>query len=65
MGTHQLLFQADSCALDRYLMTVLSSSYDFIIYFAINAPVHENNVVDGLNETVNVILKSKWNLLVN
>ena len=37
------------CALDIYLMTVLSSSYEIIMDCAINVPGHEKNVVDGLN----------------
>ena len=39
------------CALAIYLIIVLSSSYGIIIYCAINAPGHGNNVVDGLNAT--------------
>ena len=39
------------CALAIYLMTMLSSSYGIIIDRAINAPVHGNNVVDGINAT--------------
>ena len=39
------------CALDIYLMTVLSSSYGIIMARAINAPGHRNNVVDGINAT--------------
>ena len=39
------------CDLDKYLMTVLSSSYDIIMDRAINVPGHGNNVVDGLNTT--------------
>ena len=39
------------CALAIYLMTVLSSSYGIIINRAINAPVHGNDVVYGINAT--------------
>ena len=42
------------CDLVIYLMTVLSSSYGIIMHRAINAPVHKNNVVDGLNETYRI-----------
>ena len=45
------------CALTIYLMTVLSSSYDIIIHHAINAPVHENNLVYGINATDKYYLK--------
>ena len=39
------------CALAIYLMAVLSSSYGIIMDIIINAPVHGNNVVDGINAT--------------
>ena len=37
------------CDLAIYLMTVLSSSYDIIIYCAINVSGHVKNAVDRLN----------------
>ena len=49
----------DRCELDIYLITVLLSLYGIIIYGEINAPGHGNNVVNGLNETLNVILRGK------
>ena len=39
------------CALDIYLMNVLSYSYGIIMDRAINAPGHGNNVVDRLKPT--------------
>ena len=39
------------CALDIYLMTVLSSSYGIIMDCAINASVHVKNSVDEINAT--------------
>ena len=39
------------CALDIYLLGVLSSVYGIIMDCAINAPVHGRNVVDGVNYT--------------
>ena len=45
------------CELDIYLMTVLSYSYGIIMDRAINAPVHGNNVVDGINATDKLYLK--------
>ena len=39
------------CALDIYLMTVLSYSYGIIMDREINAPGHIKNVFDGLNAT--------------
>ena len=47
------------CALDIYLMTVLSSSYVIIMDLAINAPGNRNNVVDGLNATDKHFLKEQ------
>ena len=44
-------------------MTVSSSSYGNIMDFAINAPGHENNVVDGLNEKDKHYLKEKMELI--
>ena len=38
------------CALDIYLITMLSSSYGIILDRAIIAPGHRKNVVDGFNE---------------
>ena len=40
-------------------MTVLSYSYGIIMDRAINAPVHGNNVVDGLNTTDKHYLKGR------
>ena len=37
------------CALDKYLITVLSSSYVIIMDRTINSPGHGKNVVDGIN----------------
>ena len=37
------------CALNIYLITLLSSSYVIIMFRAINAPRHGKKVVDGLN----------------
>ena len=54
-----------SCALDIYLITVISSSYGIIMDRAINLLCHGNHVFDGLNTTENVIWRGKWNLLVN
>ena len=45
------------CALEIYLMNVLSYSSGIIIDHAINAPGHGNNVVEGLNETGKRYLK--------
>ena len=39
------------CALDIYLMTVLSYSYGITMDCSINASGHGKNVVDGLNAT--------------
>ena len=39
------------CALSIYLMNVLSSKYGITMNSVINAPVHGNTVVDGLNST--------------
>ena len=39
------------CALDIYLMTVLSSSYGIIMDVAINVSSHVNNIVDVINAT--------------
>ena len=50
-------------ALDKYLMTVLSSSYDIIMDRAINAPGYVNNVVDGINATEKRHLKEKMELI--
>ena len=47
------------CALDIYLMTVLSSSYGIIMDLAVNVPGHVNNVVYGLNTTNKHYLKEK------
>ena len=45
------------CALDMYLMTVLSSLYGVIMDREINALVQGNNVVNGLNATEKRYLK--------
>ena len=45
------------CALDIYLMTVLSSSYGIIMDSAINSPVHENNIIDEINAMYKHYLK--------
>ena len=47
------------CALAIYLMTILSYSYGIILDRAINAPVHEKNVVDGINATYKHYLKEQ------
>ena len=39
------------CALDKYLLTMLSSSYGIIMDRSIYAPGHGNNCFDGLNVT--------------
>ena len=45
------------CALDIYLITVLSSSYSIIMDCAINAPGLWNNAVDIINATKIFYLK--------
>ena len=45
------------CALDIYLMTVLSSSYGIIMDRVINETVHGNNFVDRINATEKLYLK--------
>ena len=45
------------CALDIYLMTLLSFSYGIIMDLDINTIGHGNNVVDGLNSTDKRYLK--------
>ena len=45
------------CVLAVYLMTMLSSLYDIIMYRAINAPGHGNNSVNVLNPTDKHYLK--------
>ena len=45
------------CSLGIYSMIVLSSSYDIIMDYAINPPVHVKNVFDGHNETNKFYLK--------
>ena len=47
------------CALSVYLITLLSSPYDIIFYSALNAPVHGNNFVDGINATNRNYLKEQ------
>ena len=51
------------CALDIYLMTVLSYSYGIIMDRAINATGHGSNVVDGLNKTGKNDLKEQMELI--
>ena len=50
-------------ALAIYLMTVMSSSYGIIMYSAINAPGHGNNVFDELNATKKRYLKGEMELM--
>ena len=57
---HQYMFY-----LDIYLITVLSSLYVIIMYFAINSPGNGNNVVNVINETDKMFSKGTWNFLVN
>ena len=45
------------CALEIYLMTMLSYLYGIITDHKINAPGNENNVVDGANTTEKHYLK--------
>ena len=47
------------CDLDKYLMTVLSSSYSIITDHTINSPGHVNNVFDVLNLTDKRYLKGE------
>ena len=47
------------CVLAVYLITVLSSLYVIIMDCTINAPVHGDNVVGGLNKTDKYYLKGK------
>ena len=51
------------CDLDIYLINLLSSSYGIIIYRAIDAPSHGNNVVDGLNATYKRYLKGGMGII--
>ena len=53
------------CALDIYLMTMLSSSYGIIMYCATNGKFMERMVVMGSVQLKNYIRSNKWNLLVN
>ena len=46
-------------------MTVLSSSYGVKKNRAINAPVHINHFVDGINSTDKLFLKEKMKLIGN
>ena len=53
------------CALDIYLMTVLSYSYGIIMDCSINAPGHvKMPLVDSMQQK-NIIWSNKCNLLVN
>ena len=45
------------CALAIYSMNLLSSSFGVIMYCEINAPVHENDVVNVLKTTDKLYLK--------
>ena len=45
------------CALDIYLMNMLSYSYGIVMDCAINAPGHEKNEVYGINLTDKINLK--------
>ena len=47
------------CALAIYLITLLSYSYSITMDRVINAPVHGNNVVDGINTTDKFYLKEQ------
>ena len=60
-----VLIKQYRCALDIYLMTVLSSSYGIMMDSSINEPGHGENVVDGLNAADKRYLKGKSKLLVN
>ena len=51
------------CALDIYLMTVLSSSYGIIMNLEINAPGNGNNVVYGLNVMYRFYLKEQMEIV--
>ena len=51
------------CALAIYLITLLSYSYSITMDRVINAPVHGNNVVDGINTTDTFYLKEKLELI--
>ena len=47
------------CALNIYLMNVLSSSYGIIMDHAMNSSGHGKNVVDGINAMEKLYLKEK------
>ena len=51
------------CALDIYLMTVLSYLYGIIMDRSMNAPVHRNNVVGGINANYKLHVKSEMETL--
>ena len=51
------------CDLGIYLMSVLSSSHGIIIYRAIHAPGHGNNVADILNATEKRYLKGEMGII--
>ena len=63
MGRHRWLCQKNSCVLDIYLTTVLSSSYGIIMYIAINEPGHGNNFVDVLNATDKKFMKEQMEII--
>ena len=52
-----MVVPSNICMLWIYLITMLSSLYGIIMYNAINAPGHGNNVVDGLIATEILHLK--------
>ena len=70
-GIPKLREDTDGCAKQHrhdlviYLTTVLSSSYDIIMYRAMNEPGHGNNVVDGLNKMEMSYVKEKMELFSN
>ena len=53
------------CALNIYLMTVISSSYGIIIYRANNAPDYRNKVVYELNAMEKLYLKREMERIGN
>ena len=54
-----MVAQNNICEIRIYLLTVLPYSYYLTMDHAINAPVHENDVVGGLNATDKSYLKEK------
>ena len=49
MRRHRWFSNQYMCALDIYLMAVISSSYGIIMYHAINAPGHGKIFFDEIN----------------